>query len=84
MEKTRAQLLGEQFIDSMLDPNGSWTQYGLTKRQYFAGIAMQGLLTRVPKRESGEVALGVNESKRIVEESVIIADMLLEELVKEK
>lgn len=59
-------------------------EYGLTKREYFAGLAMQGLLTRVPERESGEVALGVKESKRIVEESVFIADALLEELSKPK
>jgi hypothetical protein len=64
----------------MLDPNSNYTQYGLTKRQYFAGIAMQGLLTRT----DGNPQLGILEAKRIVNESVIIADMLLEELIKEK
>lgn len=78
MEKTRAQLLGEELIDSMLDPNGSYTQYGLTKRQYFAGIVIQGLLTRNNERN-----MSFDKASRIVEESVIIADMLLEELVKE-
>jgi hypothetical protein len=82
MEKTRAQLLGEELIDSMLDPNGFYNQYGLTKRQYFAGIAMQGLLTRNNERNKSLVVFG--EASIIVEESVIIADMLLEELVKEK
>ena len=53
--------------------------YGLTKREYFAGLAMQGLLTR-----NVGMSLGILEAKRIVEESVIIVDMLLEELVKEK
>ena len=80
MKKTRAQLLGEELIDLMLDPNGSYTQYGLTKRQYFAGLAMQGLLTRNNERNKSLVVFG--EASRIVEESVIIADMLLEELVK--
>ena len=80
MEKTRAQLLGEELIDSMFDPNGSYTQYGLTKRQYFAGIVIQVLLTRNNERDKS----GMSRAKagRIVEESVIIADMLLEELVK--
>jgi hypothetical protein len=40
----KSNQLGKEYIDSMLDPNGSFTQYGLTKREYFAGIAMQGLL----------------------------------------
>jgi len=40
----KSKQLGKEYIDSMLDPNGSFTQYGLTKREYFAGIAMQGLL----------------------------------------
>jgi hypothetical protein len=84
MEKTKGQLLGEQYIDSMLDPNGSYTQYGLTKREYFAGLAMQGLLTRVPKRDNDKVDLGVLELKRIVEESILASDALLEELSKSK
>lgn len=55
-------------------------QQGLTKREYFAGLAMQGLLTRVPNRQGGETDLGVDEAKRIVIESVIIADELLKQL----
>lgn len=84
MEKSKSKILGEQPFDSMLDPNGSYTQYGLTKREYFAGLAMQGLLTRVPKRDNDEVDLGILELKRIVEESVLASDALLEELVKSK
>lgn len=53
---------------------------GLTKREYFAGLAMQGLLTRVPNRHGGETDLGVIESKRIASESVIMADELLKAL----
>ncbi len=59
-------------------------QEGLTKREYFAAIAMQGLLTRVPKRENYQVDLGILESQRIAAESVIMADKLIEELNKEK
>lgn len=57
--------------------------YGLTKREYFAGLAMQGLLTRVPKRDNDKVDLGILELKRIVEESVLASDALLEALNKE-
>jgi Mn-dependent DtxR family transcriptional regulator len=53
---------------------------GCTKREYFAAMAMQGLLTRVPKRQGGETDLGILEAKRIAAESRIIADLLIEEL----
>ena len=60
----------------------SFEGIGLTKREYFAGLAMQGLLTRVPKRHDSETDLGLQEMKRIVDESVIISDALLAELDK--
>ena len=53
---------------------------GLTKREHFAAVAMQGLLTRVPNRQNGEVDLGIIESKRISDESVIMADALIKSL----
>ena len=53
---------------------------GLTKREYFAGLAMQGLLTRVPQRQDGDVALGILESQRIAQESIIMADLILKQL----
>lgn len=53
---------------------------GLTKREYFAVMAIQGLLTRVPNRHNGETDLGVLECKRIAEEAIIIADELLNKL----
>jgi len=58
-------------------------EMGLSKREYFAVIAMQGLLTRVPKRHNEEVDLGIIESERIAAESVIMADKLITELNKE-
>ena len=57
---------------------------GLTKREYFAGLAMQGLLTRVPQRPGSEVSLGILESQRIAQESIIMADKLLKELEKQQ
>ena len=52
------------------------TEYGLTKREYFAGLAMQGLIAgrwacpdNVP-----------NDVKTIVEQAVIHADELLKQL----
>lgn len=42
---SKSKQLGKEHIDSMLDPNSSFIQYGLTKREYFAGLAMQGLLS---------------------------------------
>jgi len=53
---------------------------GLTKREYFAALAMQGLLTRVPNRPNNETDLGVIELKRISEESTIMADALINAL----
>lgn len=54
----------------------------LNKREYFAAIAMQGLLTRLPNRQNNETDLGVKESKRIAEEAVIMADELINALNK--
>lgn len=64
------------------DANGSggYQQDGLTKREYFAGLAMQGLLTRVPNRHNRETDLGVLECKRIADEAIIMADELLVKL----
>ena len=57
---------------------------GLNKREYFAALAMQGLLTRVPQRQGGEVDLGILECERIAAESRIMADKLLKELEKQQ
>ena len=53
---------------------------GVTKREYFAALAMQGLLTRVPKRHGDETDLGIIEARRIAAESRIMADLLIAEL----
>ena len=48
---------------------------GLTKREYFAAMAMQGLLSTVPESFNG---------REIAEISVNMADALIEALNKEK
>ena len=55
----------------------------MTIRGHFATMAMQGLLTRTPKTHNDETDLGVIESKRIAEESVIMADALIKALNNE-
>lgn len=55
--------------------DGIKPEYGLTKREYFAGLAMQGILAG---------AFGQGTTGQCVELSVEYADALLEELAKEK
>lgn len=53
---------------------------GLSKREYFAAIAMQVLLTRLPITHNRATDLGIIESDRIAEESAIMADKLIKSL----
>jgi hypothetical protein len=74
---------GEQGAFAMLDQNGSFTQYGLTKREYFAGLAMQGLLAN----QNGGMQKGGGMTFSpigISELAVLHADALLAELEKTK
>ena len=71
------------FAFACVDDN-SHLQEGLTKFEYFAGLAMQGLLTRLPKRENNETDLGILESKRIADEVVIMANELIKALNNEQ
>ena len=48
---------------------------GLTKREHFAGLAMQGLLARVPNR-------GDTTYPSVAIQSIYMADALLKELDK--
>jgi hypothetical protein len=68
------------FPEVQKEPRDEEFTYGLNKREYFAAMAMQGLLTRVPKRQGGEVDLGILEAERIAAEAVIMADKIIEEL----
>lgn len=77
--KEKSKQLANEYIDSMLDPNGSFTQYGLTKREYFAGLAMQGLLSN----ESGGMTEGNSRTFSpygISKLALQHADALLEQL----
>ena len=69
--KDKAVRLGKDPAYPSLERFGSWT--GLTKREYFAGLAMQGLLnSRITCYDS-----------KVVNFTVKYADALLEELSKE-
>ena len=77
-------MTGNEPISSYQDEGAGEAVGGLTIRQSFASLAMQGLLTRVPNRPNNETDLGIIELKRISKESVIMADALIEELNKPK
>lgn len=80
-QKINARMKGEEYIDSMLDPNGSFTQYGLTKREFFAGLAMQGLLANSNGGMTSGGSMTFSPSG-ISELAVLHADALLEALSK--
>lgn len=63
MENSKQTAFGYGFTTA--DGSSHVEEKGLTKREYFAGLAMQGLLTRVPNRHNGETDLGILECKRI-------------------
>lgn len=67
---------GHAFPHMHLNGDGLKLEGGLTKREYFAGIAMSGL--------QAHPTCGQNENGWIVSESVKLADILLAELAKEK
>ncbi len=58
------------------------TQYiyneGITKREYFASMAMQGLVTRYQNM------INFESSYRISKDAIMLADALLKELEKEE
>jgi len=70
----------KDLINPTYSQSGVELNKGLSKREYFAALAMQGLLTRVPNRPNNETDLGVIELKRISEESTIMADALINAL----
>ena len=82
MIKTEPNQAAFSMAASLQHPNGfdQVYEHGLTKREYFAAMAMQGLLTRVPKRHGDETDLGIIEARRIAAESRIMADLLIKDL----
>ena len=55
---------------------------GLNKREYFAGLAMQGLLSDKSTRINGELVTAENVLELITKRAVDYADALLKELEK--
>ena len=60
-----------------------WHQLGLTKREYFAGLSMQGLLSNPELIKSGSFDfISKGTEKRISQIATSISDALLAELEK--
>jgi len=67
---------GKQGAFAMIDTNLGFTQIGLTKREYFAGLALQGIcMQKYVQRD--------NDREAIAKWSVKMADALLKELEDE-
>ena len=72
---------GENIIHSFNSTDYSQGNFeGLTKREYFAGLAMQGILSSQTEMRSNGFSLTKEEIKYICEESVLLADELLKQL----
>ena len=59
---------------NIIEYNNNYTSTGLTKREYFAAMAMQGLLTK----------FGNDYELQIAKDAIYWADALIEELNKTK
>lgn len=65
--------------DESQDHLGQMIEAGLTKREYFAGLAMQALITQLPENSCN----GVEGASEIVGRGAcVIADALIAELEK--
>lgn len=72
---------GENMIHSFNSTDYSQGNFeGLTKREYFAGLAMQGILSSQTEMRSNGFSLTKEEIKYICEESVLLADGILAQL----
>jgi hypothetical protein len=82
MEKTKGQLNGETKV-----PYVDGDAYSaITKREYFAGLAMQGLMaSMIEMRANGQsINMHGGMCENLAIECVDMADALLEELAKSK
>lgn len=76
MGKTAAQMNGERHVNFVEGDNWS----GISKREYFAGLAMQGIMSYASVYQKGE-----SVHDRYAKMSVEMADALLKELeIKQK
>ena len=73
---------GEKQVYPLQNQNGTILQLGLTKREYFAGLAMQGLLANP---NTGKVVDGQRciDLISVSRSSIFIADELLKQLENE-
>jgi hypothetical protein len=71
---------GKQSAFACVDSQKQYLQEGLTKREYFAGLAMQGILAS----NTEGLAIGRIDIKGYAEMSIMAADALLAELEKTK
>ena len=67
--------IGSDAVDSMYSENGLLIRLGLTKREYFAAAALQGICANVEN--------GGGDDKTIAVNAVDCADALIERLNKE-
>lgn len=73
MEETvKGNACASAFPNKIERRDGTWHEYGLTKREYFAGLAMQGIMVNV-----GINGLDFYRSDEIAEAAIKIADDLL-------
>jgi hypothetical protein len=62
-----------------IQANGYAPEFGLTKREYFAGLAMQGLVIKRPDGLGSASESAVDEAARV---ACLYADALLAKLAK--
>lgn len=69
------QLVNPHYVDYGPDDRG-YTHYGLTKREYFAGLAMQGIISNY--FHQSQMSKGMNQA--FANDAVALADALLTSL----
>ena len=62
------------------NPQFSYPTYGLTKREYFAAMAMQGMLANSIDNQQGMEPFWHMGNIRLAESSVLMADALINAL----
>jgi len=75
MAKTKSKLLGEELTNALYLPTSNHIHKGITKREHFAGLAMQGYVVERHAQSDEDI-------ERLAEWSVRMADALLKALSK--
>ena len=71
---------GTEGVSGDLNSSSDWGGSGLTKREHFAGLAMQNIINRYNPWEQGD--FDSSEYEIVAENAVGLADALLKELSK--